>query len=139
MAVIQATHYGRRVDVLVDDEDVCRVQTRSWHVTEKGYVRGHNEYLHRFIMGGGAPEYDHRNGDKLDNRKVNLEPCTHAQNMMNKGLYSNNTSGAKGVTWVAKKGKWRAFINKYGQIRTIGFFESFEDAVIARKTAEAMR
>lgn len=50
---------------------------------------------------------------------------------------SNNTSGVPGVDWLAKKQRWRASICFKGKRRYLGSYEKFEDAVKARKEAEA--
>ena len=50
---------------------------------------------------------------------------------------SNNTSGVPGVEWMASKQKWRATICFKGRRRYLGSYGKFEDAVQARKRAEA--
>ena len=49
----------------------------------------------------------------------------------------NNTSGVPGVDWLTRKRRWRASICFKGVRRYLGCFESFDDAVEARKRAEA--
>ena len=49
----------------------------------------------------------------------------------------NNTSGVTGVDWLTRKRRWRASICFKGVRRYLGCFESFDDAVEARKRAEA--
>lgn len=54
--------------------------------------------MHRLIS--AAPKgvhTDHINGIQTDNRRENLRWCTHAQNMRNRKLQRNNTTGARGV------------------------------------------
>lgn len=48
----------------------------------------------------------------------------------------NNTSGVPGVDWWAAKGRWRATICFKGKRHYLGSFESFEEAVKARKRGE---
>lgn len=50
---------------------------------------------------------------------------------------SNNTSGVPGVDWIAKKQRWRASICFKGKRRYLGSYDKFEDAVKARRQAEA--
>lgn len=50
---------------------------------------------------------------------------------------SNNTSGVPGVDWVPSKGLWRAAICFKGKRHYLGSYREFEDAVKARKQAEA--
>ena len=54
-----------------------------------------------------------------------------------KTVRNNNTSGVPGVDWVQSKQRWRATICFQGQRRYLGKFRRFEDAVEARKRAEA--
>ncbi|WP_423766655.1 HNH endonuclease [Cupriavidus necator] len=89
------------------------------------------ERLHRAIMGltvGGGGEVDHANGNKLDNRRGNLRLCTKSQNQWNKGIYSNNTSGFKGVSYDGRQGKWQARIRVGGKMRSLGYFYAPEQA-----------
>lgn len=86
--------------------------------------------MHRLIT--GWPYVDHRNGDGLDNRRTNLRPATHAQNMANKRRYRNNTSGFKGVTRNTGTGRpWRAALKVDGRRIHLGYFDTAEDAARA--------
>lgn len=80
---------------------------------------------------------DHRNRNKLDNRPSNLALSNHSLNAFNTGLREDNSSGQKGVTWHKGVGKWMAQITARGQHHYLGVFESVDDAVSARKAAEA--
>ena len=85
-------------------------------------------YIH-----GEFPEgqIDHANRDRADNRICNLRLATQTQNNHNMSLRSDNTSGAKGVCWVAKLKKWLVRIWVSGRCVCIGYFDSFEDAKLA--------
>lgn len=72
---------------------------------------------------------DHRNGDGLDNRRENLRIATQAQNLMNRGCPSNNTSGFKGVT--RKRDKWAAECRAGGAKKRIAGFATAEQAARA--------
>jgi len=54
-----------------------------------------------------------------------------------KTVRRNNTSGVPGVDWRASKGLWRAAICFKGKRHYLGSYRRFEDAVKARKRAEA--
>lgn len=89
------------------------------------------------MVNGEKPEQiDHINGDRSDNRLVNLRSVTHQENGRNQSLASSNTSGRCGVTRDKKWGKWMAFIRVDGRAMTLGRFVKFEDAVAAREQAE---
>jgi len=79
---------------------------------------------------------DHRNRLKDDNRWDNLREATKAQNEQSKAPSSINTSGTKGVAWSRATKKWQAYIDHPGIARHIGVFESFKDAVAARRSKE---
>lgn len=49
----------------------------------------------------------------------------------------NNTSGVKGVSWNKAKEAWDAYINIHGKRIRLGRYAKFDDAVKARKRAEA--
>ncbi len=48
----------------------------------------------------------------------------------------NNKSGVPGVDWLPQRHRWRASICFQGKRRFLGSYESYEDAVAARKRAE---
>ena len=54
-----------------------------------------------------------------------------------KTVRKNNTSGVPGVDWMARKRLWRATICFKGKRYYLGGYRLFEDAVAARKEAEA--
>lgn len=51
-------------------------------------------------------------------------------------LHVNNSSGVKGVQFMPQRGKWRAYIGFQGKQISLGYFDSFDDAVQARKAGE---
>lgn len=81
-------------------------------------------------------DIDHINGDRADNRWANLRAATQMQNSANQKVRSTNTSGTKGVCWIAKKGRWRASIMVAGKTIYLGYFSALDDAIAARKAAE---
>lgn len=87
-------------------------------------------YVHGRLPEG---EIDHINGDKKDNRIVNLRQCTRSQNEINKGLSRVNTSGCKGVSWHAQSKKWRARLKVNKKEVHLGTFENKSDAERAYK------
>lgn len=80
-------------------------------------------------------EVDHLDRDKLNNLISNLQPKTHSQNMLNIGLYSNN-SEVVGVSWAEREEKWRARITIENKEYSLGYFDSKDDAIKARLQAE---
>ena len=105
-----------------------------------GAILGHTFTAHRVAMAVFHGEFpcmvDHINGDKKDNRSINLRAVTKRENMKNTKKRSDNESGVVGVSWYAATDKWEAFINSSdGRVR-LGYFAEKGDAITARKSAE---
>jgi hypothetical protein len=128
--------------VLVDDADYrVLAELGRWRVHRSGHVL----YAARSKPGGGVllmhqaltgwERTDHINGDGLDNRRANLRPATHAENMRNRRIQRNNTSGFKGV-YRTRNGRWRARITVVGQgKRDLGTHATAEAAARAYDAA----
>lgn len=119
--------------MLIDDEDFPTVDAWTWHIN-KGYAERidwktqKNISVHRLVM--NAPkgkEVDHINGEKLDNRKVNLRICSPQENRQNSRLRKDNTTGFKGVRRNRKR--FQAYIHYNGFIH-LGMFDSPKDAAV---------
>ena len=80
-------------------------------------------------------EIDHINGIKHDNRICNLREATDSQQQSNKSLSNKNPTGHKGVYRLNEK--WRAKIYFENKNIHLGVFDTFDEAVAARKAAEA--
>lgn len=91
------------------------------------------------LQTGDWPEFeiDHIDGDALNNRWENLRDVPSFENKKNMPLYRTSTSGVAGVRWKTDAGKWVARININGKTVHLGYYGSKEDAVRARKFAEA--
>ena len=61
-------------------------------------------------------EVDHINRDKLDNRRPNLRVIPAWLNKHNTDTRKTNTSGHTGVSYVAQRGCWRAYIKVQGSV-----------------------
>ncbi|MGA2069954.1 MAG: AP2 domain-containing protein [Sedimentisphaerales bacterium] len=93
--------------------------------------------LHREIM--EAPSgllVDHKNGDTLDNRRVNLRLATHAENTQNRRKTQSKTSSQFiGVYFEKRSGRWAAKIKNQGRCVWLGRFESEAEAAHAYDAA----
>ena len=95
--------------------------------------------MHRLIMGKFEDDglvIDHINHNTLDNRKHNLRICTESDNSKNKSLPSNNTSGVVGVSFNKKYNKYETYITINYKRKSLGLYDSIEDAIKTRKDAE---
>lgn len=122
--------YNVIAQAIIDAEDVDKVKFIKWRKNCNGYVINHshsNEYIHRRVINHDG-FVDHINGNRLDNRKCNLRPCTKSQNQMNvnyQGVYQYKDN----LRWLAKI--------KLNQKQThLGIFDYKEEALYARWIAE---
>ena len=134
MKVIKLT---RGKVAIVDDEDFEELNRYKWHYNNRGYaarsIGGRkdkkNVLMHRVMLSTPTGTYvDHINGDKLDNRRVNLRLCTNVENCRNRGKQTNNKSGYKGVVCRSDTGKWVTHIKYNGTRLTFGQFDNKHDA-----------
>lgn len=78
---------------------------------------------------------DHIDRNESNNTLANLRMASSEENSRNCKISVNNTSGHKGVSWVKRISKWRAYIVvRFKQIH-LGYFTELEDAVAAYKEA----
>jgi HNH endonuclease/AP2 domain len=132
---------------IIDREyvDLPEIRDRRWRSFRAGgntYVQsgsGRNSVLlHRVVV---CPPndmvVDHINGDTLDNRHQNLRWATRAENLRNRKIGKNNTSGYKGVSWVKSANRWRAKITLNGKVHYLGEFKAASEAHAAYCKASA--
>lgn len=81
-------------------------------------------------------QIDHINGVRSDNRIVNLREATNAENGRNQRLHVTNRSGCPGVSWHSTNRAWQAKIRFDNKHRHIGYFQTKDAAIAARKAAE---
>lgn len=81
-------------------------------------------------------EIDHINGDRSDNRIVNLRLATRSEQSRNMPRPCTNTSGRIGVFWISRLNKWGAGITVDGTSHWLGYYDSFDHACQARELAE---
>lgn len=134
---------------IVDDTDFEYLNQWNWYLSSFGYVVRSQAispkskvtvYMHCVIsppLPNGIT--DHRSGDKLDNRKLNLRSASYAQNNMNRTKSTGTSSKFKGVCWDKEREKWVAYIKKDGKIKHLGRFDSeIEAAQAYDKTASVL-
>jgi len=133
-------------EALISSADADFIGQWIWCYNSRGYAyrkarKGSRQvtlYLHRVLL--DAPDgtvVDHINGDGLDNRRLNLRFCTHAQNMVNRKLNINNSSGFKGVVWHKPRRKFIAQIQCGGKRIHLGYYLTAELAHKAYLAASA--
>ena len=124
----------------IDSEDYIKIKDIRWCRNIDGYiVNSQGICLHRIVTNCPKGLYvDHIGGDNTtnDNRKSNLRITTNSQNLMNRHLQKNNTSGVTGVSWHKQSNKWEAYIKVNQKMIHLGHYAVKEDAISARKMAE---
>jgi hypothetical protein len=105
-----------------------------------GAIFHHTHRAHRVIWSivhddPGPMVVDHINGDRSDNRIANLRLVSQQENTKNCGLKSNSRYGNFGVR--KNRHKWNARISVGGRDVFLGSFSTLDDALKARREAEA--
>lgn len=93
--------------------------------------------VHRLVAAaftpGLAPEVDHINGQRDDNRSANLRWATPSQNKANSHTRKNK-SGVVGVRYIdGKKNPWQAYGSINGKFKSLGHFPTKQLATAARQ------
>ena len=138
--------------VQVDDEDFERLSKVKWQASVRKYTvyaintktieRGKTTtiMMHRAILGVTDPKVyvDHRDGDGLNNCRINIRRCTPAENVQNRAINKNSKSGIKGVRWNKQRSKWTSQLCHNKKRYFIGHFDDKSEAEKAYKE-KAMR
>jgi hypothetical protein len=153
----QAVHTGYWATVDEDDEDLARM---AWyartdltskhkliyavHTTSSKLLKFRTS-MHRLIWqraygpipdGYRVDHIQHGEFGGLDNRRSNLRLATPRGNSANGRMRANNTSGYRGIHWVARASKWHATIrNIAGKKVHLGYFVTPEEAARAYDAA----
>jgi hypothetical protein len=109
-----------------------------WSIKIAGKPHKAHRLAWLYVHGEWPPEdVDHINRARDDNRIVNLRLASRSENIQNSSLRLDNSSGHKGVCWVECRQKWIAQIKHQSRCKHLGYFDDINDAVAARKSAEA--
>jgi len=123
---------------LVDNDDFDWLSKWKWSFD--GNCASRNEYstgkakkiyMHRLIMDFPENmEIDHKNRNRLDNRRSNLRICNRSQNCTNRLATTKGISGYRGVT-KRPNGKWQARIEINNRKISLGCFVDVKEAALA--------
>lgn len=137
------------VYAMIDLVDYKRIKNHTWGITKHGYIvtcdtqreffpdrTSREAKLAHVIMncnpnGDRNITVDHKDRNKLNNRKENLRVCSDLENKQNKGKYRNNKSGYKGVSWSTREKRWLVVVDAYGKDFYVGRFLDKEKAAEA--------
>lgn len=140
---INSKKYGEFI-ILLDDEDYDMVLEKSlvigiqnpnktckyarYYTRENGKKK--SNLLHRLIV--KCPDnsvVDHINRNTLDNRKCNLRTVSQRDNCQNNG----NKHGQAGVGFHKASNKWRAYYHIGDKQISLGYYNTREEAINARR------
>lgn len=135
--------YGEGKYAKIDKDDFEKLSEYRWWVNRHGYAYtsmkvGYRQYkniqMHRFILNESNQQViiDHRNRDKLDNQKGNLNKTDRSFNAMN--ATQNNSrklSKYRGVTYHKTQRKWYTQLKFRGHSYNLGSYSKEEDAAKA--------
>jgi hypothetical protein len=135
MQLIPVYYKGEVVYTIVDDEDFQKLNQFKWYLN-KGYAKRNQAApldgilvpMHRELL--GSPEdfiVHHKDGNKLNNQKSNLEVKTHRDHSQ---YHNPGKSKYLGLTWVKAENKWQVQVCKQGKIHYCG---RYKDEVEAAK------
>lgn len=126
----------------IDNDDIQKVKEYKWRINNNGYVVSNSKnrtciFIHRIICNTPDGMFtDHKNNNKLDNRKKNLRIVNKHQNNINrKGLNKDNTSGFRGV-YKDRNNRWFARITIYKKVISLGSYKTIKEAIKARQKGE---
>lgn len=133
-------HYDPETGVFVwlrDRNGMAMAGDKAGTINPKGYVviwldrrpyRAHRlAYL--YMMGRWpADQVDHRNGERADNRWINLRPATCIENARNRRMRATKTIPFKGVSWSIKDRRFFATIRVNGKQVSLPYRRTAEEA-----------
>jgi hypothetical protein len=131
-----------RAYALVDASDADRTSQWRWCLGHEGYAVRNQEVdgrtvqflLHRELCGlvkGDGLAVDHRNRNRLDNRRANLLVGKHRDHGQNVPSHRGSTSQYRGVCWNKATGKWMAYARPGNKFKFLGHYASEKDAAQA--------
>lgn len=129
---------------VVNDIDYALLNKWKWYFNSGYAARGSRKsdavdkrqmiFMHRIILSRklGYSDFekgDHKDQNKLNNRRGNLRPATSSQDRANRKS-PGGSSKFKGVRWHKRDKKWYAYIKFKGKLKHLG---CFTDEIVAAK------
>lgn len=130
----------------VDDKDFEFLSKFKWREADGYAARTSSKLetgvrrtilLHKLLMGEKLGyEVDHKNRNRLDNRRDNFRWASSSENKANVLKRSGASSQYKGVCWDLRKNCWRAHVGSRKNKKHLGYFkDEVEAAKIYDKAA----
>ena len=121
---------------IIDLSDLHLIRGYKWSWDGRDYVSskkdGKTIYLHNIIYGKlpAGFEVDHKNRNRLINKRSNLRVSTKSQNDINRPGKPGSSSQYKGVCWDKRKKKFKTYICKSGKYYHLGYFDDEKAAAL---------
>lgn len=126
---------------ICDAKDYDLIKNKSWtygngyaYYTNNKVTPRQTVKMHQ-LLNPNWKMTDHKDRNKLNNRRNNFRRCNSKQNNRNRSKRSGTSSIYKGVRWDKSRDKWLAGIEVLGKSKTLGRFISERDAAMAYDTA----
>lgn len=115
----------------VEAGSIAGTKDKDGYITIRYKGKHHKAHHIVYAMHTGIyPKYiDHIDRNRSNNCIENLRETNHADNMQNKGSYSNNMSGIKYIRWYKQTHRWAVMVKR----NHIGYFKDLSDAKHALK------
>jgi len=154
LAVKPITTFGRPESGLIwIDRRASNAPAGAWAGCLTKQVNGHAQWKIKFnkdcylvsrvvyfLSTGHDPgkfEIDHIDRNSLNNNIANLRLAGRSQQNHNRCMLASNSSGARGVSWIASAQKWRAQLRIHKKLTILGEYDCKLEAAIAYNTAVA--
>lgn len=131
--------FAKNKFAIVDDNFYEKLKYLHWYLDNYGYPytiqvvdgKQKNIRMHKMILKiSKEMGTDHINNNKLDNRRCNLRECSQKENLRNKSIGKNNTTGYKGVYYCKSRQTYQAHITVNWKHKFLG---TFDDKIEAAK------
>lgn len=112
-----------KIDEMIDDK-----KYNTYFMSTSGYLRLlQRRFIHHVFLPKFEPYVvDHKNGDLLDIRECNLRYATKSQNMWNRRVGNNNSSGTKNV--FCENGRYRVRFSVALERFDFGTYDTLDEA-----------
>lgn len=139
MFLIPLTNSELSVEVSEEDH-LTLILLGPWYLNSSDYAlttTKPNECLHRIVANRmNLPrdkEVDHKDRNKFNAKRNNLVSATRSEQMINRGLFNNNTSGHKNISYDhRRKQSYVVQVRRDSKLIYVGGFVTLEEAIQAR-------
>jgi hypothetical protein len=127
-AIYLETKQGDVHVTYLDTVDVPLIEEYKWFYTQ-GYAKNNKgNPIHKYLVGTSRVyRVDHKDRDKLNNRRNNIRITDVAGNNSNVGIRKDNKTGIRGVS-IRENGTYRAGIRHRGVRINLGTYEDKYEA-----------